>query len=73
MWSVVVAPSGRYRPVTASGELRKVEATRPMNSVKKAYEAPVIVALGSLHGLTQLKAGPICDINCFHNTSASPD
>jgi len=46
-----------------------VEAT--LNSVKKAYEPPVIVELGSLHGLTQVKAGPICDITCFHNTSAS--
>ncbi len=49
-----------------------MNAAQPMKSGKKAYETPVIVELGSLHGLTQVpKAGPNCDINCFHNTSAS--
>ena len=49
-----------------------MEATQSMSSVKKPYEAPVVVELGSLHGLTQVvKVGPNCDITCFHNTSAS--
>lgn len=40
--------------------------------VKQTYEAPRIVELGSLHGLTlQVKVGPNCDVNCFHSTSAS--
>lgn len=44
-------------------------------TVKKSYEAPTIVELGSLHGLTlQVKQGPFCDVSCFHSTSVSrPD
>jgi hypothetical protein len=49
-----------------------METAPSMNSVKKPYEAPVIVELGSLHGLTlNAKIGGVCDINCFHSTSAS--
>jgi hypothetical protein len=40
---------------------------------RKAYVAPVLVELGSLHGLTlQTKEGPVCDITCFHSTSVRP-
>ena len=43
-----------------------------MRTPKKPYEAPKLVELGSLHEVTlQTKVGPNCDINCFHNTSAS--
>lgn len=38
---------------------------------RKAYEAPALVELGSLHELTlQPKSGPICDTAaCFHQSS----
>jgi len=53
--------------------IRDVEKAKPKDAVKRSYEAPTIAELGSLHALTlQVKAGPICDITCFHNTSASP-
>lgn len=46
--------------------------TVKMTTVKKPYEAPKLVELGSLHALTlQVKVGPSCDITCFHNTSSS--
>ena len=41
-------------------------------TAKKAYEAPRLTELGSLHGATlQGKHGPQCDVSCFHNTSVS--
>lgn len=40
---------------------------------RKPYEAPVLVQLGSLHGLTlQTKEGPLCDVSCFHSSSVRP-
>jgi len=44
-------------------------------AVKKVYESPTLVELGSLHGLTlQVKQGPNCDVACFHIGSVSrPD
>jgi hypothetical protein len=38
--------------------------------VKKPYEPPKVVALGTLHELTQ-KTGPLCDVSCYHATSVS--
>ena len=48
-----------------------MKVTQSTKSEKKVYETPVVVELGSLHGLTQIvKVGPNCDVTCFHNTSA---
>lgn len=39
---------------------------------KKLYQAPALVELGSLHGLTlEVKLGPLCDVSCYHETSVS--
>jgi hypothetical protein len=44
--------------------VRKATATR------KAYEAPVIFVLGTLHELTlDTKVGAHCDITCYHHGS----
>ena len=46
--------------------------TISVSSAKKPYLAPVLVELGSLHGLTlQVKVGPLCDLSCYHETSVS--
>lgn len=37
---------------------------------KRAYEAPAVVVLGSLHQLTlDAKLGSTCDITCYHQGS----
>lgn len=48
------------------------EAIAAETSSKKAYVAPKLTELGSLHGSTMhAKVGPRCDISCFHNASVS--
>lgn len=37
---------------------------------KREYQAPVVVALGSLHQLTlETKNGAFCDLTCYHQGS----
>ena len=44
-----------------------------MTTVKKPYEAPKLVELGSLYELTlHVKSGLHCDVNCFHHGSMTP-
>lgn len=44
-----------------------------MKTVKKPYEAPKLVELGSLYELTlQGKGGQLCDVDCFHHGSMTP-
>jgi hypothetical protein len=76
-WPVVAAEDPGYRAAKrfgTSGRLGRAPSmtTVKMTTVKKPYEAPKLVELGSLHALTlQVKVGPSCDITCFHNTSSS--
>jgi len=48
--------------------------TPKSQGTSKAYEAPALVELGSLHGLTlQVKQGPVCDLTCLHSSVSRPD
>ena len=50
-----------------------VEKKTRRKDALKAYEAPAIVELGSLHELTlELKMGRLCDLTCLHHGSISP-
>ena len=50
-----------------------VEKQTSRKDALKAYEAPVVIELGSLHELTlELKTGRLCDLTCLHHGSVSP-
>ncbi len=60
--------------LSCSGERELiVEKKTPQKDALKAYEAPVLIELGSLHELTlELKTGRLCDLTCLHHGSMSP-
>ena len=50
------------------GEELNVKATE--SNDRKAYEAPAVRVLGSLHELTlNAKTGARCDVTCYHHGS----
>ena len=50
------------------GEELYVKATN--GDARRAYEAPVVRVLGSLHELTlSTKTGALCDVTCYHHGS----